>query len=104
MGPLEDLKRSIGQLRARFATHESIYRPEPPTTQAGRVYEIPEGLLDRFFDLYDRMILEEVEGLGAAGNHRLWRFLTDRCPELRHGNWRIVVHNWTSAKVVEVLP
>lgn len=104
MGTLEDLKRSIDQLRARFSAHESTARPVPAGTEAGRVYEIPPGLLDRFFDLYDRMLLDELEGRGAAGNHRLWRFLTDRCPELGQGTWRISVHNWTSAEVVEVLP
>jgi len=100
MGTLEDLKRSIDQLRARFSTHETTDRPVP----AGRVYEIPPGLLDRFFDLYDRMLLDELEGRGTAGNHRLWRLPADRCPELSQGKWRISVHNWTSAKVVEVLP
>ena len=104
MGTLEELKRSIGQLRARFAAHHHSGQPEPMDAPGGRVYAVPAGLLDRFFDLYDRMLLDEVEGRGAAGQHRLWRVLTDRCPELRQGEWRLVVHNWTSAEVREVLP
>jgi len=104
MGTLEDLKKQIEQLRQRFTQGGLVPKPETASITTGRIYEVPAGLLERFFDLYDRMLLDELEGRGAAGNHRLWRFLTDRCPELRQGDWRLVVNNWTSAEVQEVLP
>lgn len=68
----------------------------------GRVYEVPAGLLPRFFELYENVRLSERMGRGPVAGYELWTWLHKRCPEVKDGHWKLVVGR-TSAEVVEVL-
>jgi hypothetical protein len=78
---------------------------ESAQTQAKRgprSYEVPAGLLPRFFELYENVLSAERMGRGPVAGYELWTWLHKRCPEVKHGHWKLVVGR-VSAEVVEVL-
>lgn len=107
MGALKEWRGIIRKIwqELKFHGNSSTIQPQdaPAEQKQGRVYEIPAGLLPRFFDLYEELLLDERTGRGAVSSYRLWKFLQQRCPEIKSGKWKLVVKR-TSAEVVEVLP
>lgn len=108
MGTLGELMGKVRGLRMKFTQGDLPSKPtilDAPQQQAvGRVYEVPSRLIPRLLELHQEVEAAKRIGKGAVENYRMWRWLQDRCPELKEGNWKLDVHNWTRAEVVEVLP
>jgi|GEM_PF-3364628 len=98
------LKKLINQLWQRISAQGGVVPERIAPLAEGRVYEVPEGLLPRFFELYVDLCKAERIGRGAAEAYRMWRLLKQRCPEINEGHWKVVVHGWTRVEVIEVLP
>jgi hypothetical protein len=96
----------LKEMRLRYIGQGGIVpKPAEPAPQAqGRRYEVPEGLLPRFFELYADLKRAERNGRGAVEAYRIWSLLSQRYPETKKGKWKFTVHGWTRVEVVEVLP
>lgn len=56
-------------------------------TPQPRKYQVPEGLADRVLYLYDKF----KESKRQQTKRELWKLLEKRCPEVRQGQWTVVV-------------
>lgn len=64
-----------------------INRLTSRNTPKPRKYKVPEGLADRVLylvDKYEHFKLKQAK-------RELWKLLEERCPEVRQGQWQVVL-------------